>query len=312
MRPIPPGRLVSIGSHRLHLLCAGHGSPAVVFDAALGASSLSWSLVHPQIARITQACVYDRAGFGWSEGGPLPRTAGRIADELRSLLRQAGIPPPYLLVGHSFGGLVMRLFAARHPDDVAGLVLIEPAIPDEWVVLSPEKRALVDRGTRLCGIGARAARLGVARVVAGLARFGALTPARALARVISRGRLRPEDEGVLAPIWKLPPATRALLGHMWTQPKFFEALGSQIAHICDSAAEVRREGSSAYGDLPLTVVSARQAAVPRLRADAALARLSTRGRHVLADESGHWVPLDAPQVVVDVVLEMVDRVRSSS
>ena len=86
----------------------------MIFDAALGASSLSWSLVQPAIARITRACAYDRAGFGWSERGPLPRTAGRIADELHNLLARARVPPPYLLVGHSFGGLVARIFASRH------------------------------------------------------------------------------------------------------------------------------------------------------------------------------------------------------
>src|SRR5688572_31116825 len=123
-----PGRLVDVGSHRLHLRCDGQGSPPVVFDAALGGSSLSWSLVHPAIARLTHACSYDRAGFGWSEAGPLPRTAGRIADELYALVQRASVRPPYVLVGHSFGGLVMRLLAVRHPADVAGLVLIEPAI----------------------------------------------------------------------------------------------------------------------------------------------------------------------------------------
>ena len=92
-RPImpvpPPGRLVSVGTHRLHIWCDGDGGPSVIFDAALGGSSLSWSLVHPSIARTTRACVYDRGGFGWSEAGPLPRTAGRIADELYALLRAA-------------------------------------------------------------------------------------------------------------------------------------------------------------------------------------------------------------------------------
>ncbi len=310
--PTPPGRLVSVGSHRLHLHCAGEGGPVVVFDAALGASSLSWSLVHPRVARATRACVYDRAGFGWSEAGPLPRTAGRLADELFALLREAGVPPPYVLVGHSFGGLVMRLFAARHRHDVAGLVLIEPAIPDEWAEPTPQRRALVERGTRLCAIGGRAARFGVARLVAGLVRTGALAPARAITALISRGGLRREDEGILAPIWKLPAEARARLARVWTQPAFFEALGSQIAHVGDSAAEVQREAAGSYGDLPLTVVSARAAAESRLNADAALASRSARGRHVLADDSGHWVPLDAPQVVIDAVLEMVFRLRSSS
>ena len=119
-----------MGTHRLHLRCSGEGTPAVVFDAALGASSLSWSLVQPAIARMTCACAYDRAGLGWSDAGPLPRTAGRSADELYDLLRREAVPGPYVLVGHSFGGLVMRLFESRHASETAGLVLIEPAIPE--------------------------------------------------------------------------------------------------------------------------------------------------------------------------------------
>ena len=99
---------------------------------------------------------------------------------------------------------------------------------------------------------------------------------------------------------------------MWTQPRFFAALGSQIAHIGDSAAEVQREAPAAYGDLPLIVISARAAIAARRRADGALASLSTRGQHVLADDSGHWVPLDAPEVVTAAVGGMVDRIRSRS
>jgi pimeloyl-ACP methyl ester carboxylesterase len=312
MPPDPPGSLVSIGTHRLHLHCAGEGSPSVVFDAALGGSSLSWSLVHPHVARFTRACVYDRAGFGWSEAGPMPRTAGRIADELHLLLQRAGVPPPYVLVGHSFGGLVAQLFAARRGGDVAGLVLIEPAIPQEWAEPSTERRRLIERGTRLCRVGAGAARFGIARVVAGLVRAGALGAARAVVAVLSRGGLRREDEGILAPIWKLPPEARATLGMMWTQPKFFAALGSQIAMVCTSAVEVQREAPRAYADLPLTVISARGSGESRLAADEALARRSTRGRHLLASDSGHWVPLDAPQAVVDGVRDMVTLVRSSS
>ena len=123
--PIAPGRLVDIGTHRLHIRCSGTGEPAVVFDAALGGSSLSWTIVQPAVAEFTTACSYDRAGFGWSEGGPQPRTVSRIADELYELLTRAGVRPPYVFVGHSFGALTTRVFAARHPALIAGLVLIE-------------------------------------------------------------------------------------------------------------------------------------------------------------------------------------------
>src|SRR6185436_14494549 len=110
----------------------------------------------------------------------------------------------------------------------------------------------------------------------------------------------------LAPIWKLPQEVRGVLKEMWTQPKFFEALGSQIDTICESAAAMMRAGPADYGDLPLTVVSSARSGEQRLQADAALARRSTRGRHMLAAESGHWIPLDAPQVVIDAITKMVD------
>ena len=309
MRTPPPGRLVSVGNHRLHIRCDGEGGPAVIFDAALGGSSLSWSLVHPAVAHVTRACSYDRAGFGWSEAGPLPRTAGRIADELHELLRAASVPPPYILVGHSYGGLVMRIYASRNPNDVTGLVLIEPAVPEEWTNPTEEQRALIARGVRLCRYGATAARRGLAQLVSGLVRFGALRAARLVVGLVSRGGLRREDEGILAPIWKLPREVRGVLREMWTQPAFFEALGSQIETICASANAVISAGPADYGDLPLTVLSAARSGQQRLEADSALARRSTRGRHILAAESGHWIPLDAPQVVVDAIATMIEEIR---
>jgi pimeloyl-ACP methyl ester carboxylesterase len=305
----PPGRLVDIGTHRLHLRCSGDGTPTVVFDAALGASSLSWSLVQPAVARITRTCSYDRAGLGWSDAGPLPRTAGRIADELYDLLRREAVPGPYVLVGHSFGGLVVRLFRSRHTGETAGLVLIEPAVPEQWAEPTDDQRALIARGVRLCGYGAAAARRGLARAVSVLVSLGALGLARALVRVVSRGWLRRDDEGILAPAQKLPPDARQVLTQMWTQPKFFEALGSQIENICASAGEVLRETSGSYGDLPLVVVSAAGATDRRLQADRALAESSTRGRHVLAADSSHWIPLDAPQATIEAIATLVQEIR---
>ena len=300
---------MSVGTHRLHIRCDGAGGPPVIFDAALGGSSLSWSLVQPAVARLTQACSYDRGGFGWSDAGPLPRTAGRIADELHQLLRGAAIPPPYVLVGHSYGGLVMRLYASRHANDVAGLVLIEPAVPEEWSNPSDEQRALIARGVRLCRYGATAARRGLAHLVSMLVRLGALGAARLLVSLVSRGGLHRADEGILAPIWKLPPEVRGVLREMWTQPKFFEALGSQIETMCESATAVMRARPPDYDDLPLMVISSARSGEERLQADSALARRSTRGRHILAAESGHWIPLDAPQVVIDAITAIVAEIR---
>ena len=124
----PPGRLVGVGPHRLHLHCTGAGSPSVVFESGLGGTHLDWTRVQPEVSRFARACSYDRAGYGWSEPGPEPRDAGRIAAELDRLLAHAGVSPPYVLVGHSFGGFVIRMFAARKERRaVAGLVLVDAA-----------------------------------------------------------------------------------------------------------------------------------------------------------------------------------------
>jgi pimeloyl-ACP methyl ester carboxylesterase len=240
----------------------------------------------------------------------MPRTAGRIADELHRLLQNAAVPGPYVLVGHSYGGLVMRLFAARHAEDVAGLVLIEPAIPEEWATPTLEQDAQIRRGVRLCRYGAGAARSGVASVVSLLVNLRALSAARALVALASRGALRRDDEGILAPIWKLPPEARRVLGGMWTRPQFFEALGSQIEHVSQSATELLRDTREDLGDVPVIVISSSAAHERRIAADVALAQQSRRGRHIIAPGSGHWIPLDAPHVVIDAVVELVHRLRT--
>jgi pimeloyl-ACP methyl ester carboxylesterase len=120
-----PGRRVDIGGYALHIDCRGQGSPAVILDAGLGGSAVDWSSIQKGLAATTRVCAYDRAGYGWSDSGPFPRTSRRIAAELRTLLERAHIPPPYILVGHSFGGYNMRLFASLYPQETAGLVLVD-------------------------------------------------------------------------------------------------------------------------------------------------------------------------------------------
>ena len=120
----PLGQLVDVGGYRLHINCTGAGSPTVVIDAGWGDWSASWSSwVQPEVAKTTRVCTYDRAGMGYSEAGPLPRTAEQFAKELHTLLQRAGIPGPYVLVGHSLGGLPVRVFAHAYATDVAGVVL---------------------------------------------------------------------------------------------------------------------------------------------------------------------------------------------
>jgi pimeloyl-ACP methyl ester carboxylesterase len=302
--PAPPGELIDVGGHRLHLHCQGAGGPSVVFDAALGASSLSWTYVVPEVAAFAHACAFDRAGFAWSDAGPRPRTTARIVDELRTLLAAAAIPSPYVLVGHSFGGLTARLFFQRYPEDVAGLVLLDPAYPEDWTPPSPALGALVRRGAQLCRYARVAARLGVASLVAGLARAGAPGSARVTAFIASRGALRRVDEEIMAPAAKLPPDVRAIAQRFWTQAKFFDALGSQIESISESAAAVPVDQD--FGDLPLVVVSGEtNSDEGQLSRQGRLAARSSRGRHIVAERSGHWIPLDRPDVVVAAIRDVV-------
>jgi pimeloyl-ACP methyl ester carboxylesterase len=301
----PPGRLIDVGGFRLHLNCSGQGNSTVILESALGGSSLSWSLVQPPVARFGHVCSYDRAGFGWSDAGPLPRTASRIAEELRTLLDRGSVAPPFVLVGHSFGGLVMCIFARRYRRDVSGLVLVDPAHPEDWINPAPKEQIKIDRGIRLCRYGMSAARLGVARIVGGFASIGALGVARGLVKVVSRGGLSREDEGILAPIWRLPLEARRPLRRFWTLPRFYEALGSQIEFISESAREALEASADGYGDLPLVTLSSTDPGDYRIRQQEELARLSTRGRHIVASNSGHWIPLDQPEVVIGAIHDVL-------
>lgn len=121
----PPGQLIDVGGYKLHLYCTGEGSPTVILDAMGPGWSVYWSQVQPEIAKVTRVCSYDRAGFGWSDAGRLPRIGRRMAGELHQLLTNGGIAGPYVLVGHSLGGFVARLYRRAHPNDVVGIVLVD-------------------------------------------------------------------------------------------------------------------------------------------------------------------------------------------
>src|SRR6266571_4805793 len=138
----PPGRLVDIGGWRLHLNCTGESSasgPTVILEAGIGDFSVEWSLVQPGIATFAHVCSYDRAGDGWSDLGPHPRTMHQIVYELHTLLDKANVKPPFVLVGHSYGGWLVRLYASTYPADVAGMVLVEAGADNPWRMLPDGK-----------------------------------------------------------------------------------------------------------------------------------------------------------------------------
>ena len=147
----PPGRLIDIGGYRLHLDCVGSGSPTVVFDAGGADDSLAWYKVQPEISQHVRACTYDRAGLGWSDPSPLPRTSRVIAIELHTLLQRAQVYGPYVLVGHSLGGMNVRMFAALYPQEIGGMVLVDSVYPYQYNRLPAGLRASNDRYLRRFG-----------------------------------------------------------------------------------------------------------------------------------------------------------------
>jgi len=126
-----PGQLVDIGGYRMHIHCTGQGTPTVILDSGLGDSYISWHKVQPQIAQFTHVCSYDRAGLGYSDSSPRHRASKDIAEELYTLLHNAGIPPPYILVGHSMGGYDVRLYASLYRNEVVGMVLVDASHPEQ-------------------------------------------------------------------------------------------------------------------------------------------------------------------------------------
>src|SRR5919107_1557458 len=159
----PPGEMVDVGTHSLHINCVGRGSPTVILEAANLGMSAHWVRVHQQLAKTTRVCAYDRAGLGWSEAGPEPRDARQISNEVHTLLKGAGTEGPYVLVGHSYGGLYARMYAARYSDETAGVVLVDSSHPEQFT-RSAEGRAMYEQIRRLGTVLPFLTRLGVIRL----------------------------------------------------------------------------------------------------------------------------------------------------
>ena len=295
----PPGRFVDLGTHRLHLLDEGHGSPTLILEAGLMSTMLSWSDIQRQLAGSYRVLSYDRAGLGWSDVGPMPRTAERIIDELHSLLNRAAIPPPYVLVGHSFGGLMMPLFAVRYPAQTVGMVLVDPVVPEEWNPPSDQDRRLAEIGSKVCRRAAVLSRAGVIRFVAFLLSSGAKKVASRLVRLISRGT--PAESGsVSSPwFWNLPANERKMASVFWIQEKFCYTIASQLENLPRSAASVMEQGN--FCDKPVVILSAKSTPPKRRAQHIAIAQRLPRGHHVLAEASTHWIMQDQPDLVINAI-----------
>lgn len=308
-RDYPPlGKLVDIGGYRLHINCTGNsenGKPTVVLEAGLGGSSLDWSLVQPEVAKFSRVCSYDRGGHGWSDESPHPRTSKYIVQELHELLLQTGEVGPFVLVGHSFGGINVRLFANAYPEQVAGIVLVDSSHEDQNSQLreSPSQSFSLQNFV-----------LGRPR----LAHFSALL---GLPRLILRNQNRPElPSDYLLEIKKMELAKQSTT-------KFIKALSLEKASFDESLMQLKKVAVTyveepELGDKPLKVITAGKNIFCdgmsddmkkwRGEMDIAwrnlqenLATKSSNSKQVIAKESGHLIPRDQPQIIVDEIKELL-------
>jgi pimeloyl-ACP methyl ester carboxylesterase len=305
----PPGRLVDIGTHRLHVFESGGGSATIVLEAGLMSTVLSWRELQGELAKSFRVVSYDRAGLGWSDLGPMPRTAERIVAELHTLLQRAAIPPPYVLVGHSFGGLTMPLFAASFPDEVAGMVLVDPVAPAEWNPPSDHGRRLTRIGAKVCRRAAILARIGMLRFIGWLLTTGVKKPANYLVRLISRGT--PANSGSISSPWfaALPANEKAMASVFWIQPKFALTIASQLENLPVSAASVAEHGN--FCDKKVVILSARTAPEHRQKEHAAIAARLPLGEHISAKNSNHWIMQEESDLVIGSIEEVARQAEPS-
>jgi len=297
------GRLVTIGRGcRLYLLEKGakrSAGPTVLFEAGIAATNLNWSHIQEIVSGFAGTASYDRGGLGWSSPCRTPRTPGNIAVELHDLLERAQIEPPYILVGHSFGGLVMRRYALLFPEEVAGVVLLDPMRCEEWPPLNPSKQSELDRGKKLSGFAVPIARCGLARlaVTSLLCRSGRI--AQRLAGAAGDGG-RHVLERVTDEVGKMPSEVWPIVASHWSRPGFYIGMRSHVAAVPDTVREM--QNAEPIHDIPVLVLTPGKSTPLSVER---LGRIGDNVEQVIAAASAHWIHLDQPDLVIDSIREMV-------
>jgi pimeloyl-ACP methyl ester carboxylesterase len=302
----PPGRLVDIDGARMHVRQSGEGHLAVVLEAGIAASSLNWSLAQPLLAAFTTTYSYDRAGFGWSVSENSTCSLTRMADDLHALLARLEVPAPYVLVAHSFGGYIVTAFAQRYASELAGVVLVDPLTPEEWVQPSRAQRWVLRRGVWFSRAGGVLASVGVLRACLWLLQRGSREAPRGVLRLFG-GQATETVERILRELAKLPPDVVRLIRARWSTSRFFWTMAAYIRAVPRCAAELK--GSVIPAQVPVTVLSGAHQSEVRLQEHAAIAARSARGRHVMAGNSAHWIHLDQPELLAQAVREMTEALH---
>ncbi len=296
-----PGVLIGVNGHRMHLRCVGSGAPTVVIDAGNASFSLEWTPIQAALGTRTRVCTYDRAGYGWSEPGPAPRDGATAIAELHALLAAAGERGPYVLVGHSLGGLHVRLFAAAYPDETAGLVLVDTASEN---TVSPELEAQIRASVGFYQVMRLLTGSGLLRLIGPWSGEGAMP---------ETARKLPADlQETYLNLLLDPQQQTTAIAEMTALPATLRQTGDTLA------------GFAPLGDRPLIVLTAgqqmapgatpfddRRVAVPDavIAAQGRLAAHSSRAEQRVVAESGHLMHLDAPEAVITAVKDVIEKVR---
>lgn len=276
-----PGALIDVGGYRMHIACEGYGTPTVLVDVGLGGNSLEWRFVVDEVRKFTRVCFYDRAGYGHSDMGPRPRTSSRISDELYLLAESLELDRPYLLVGHSFGGFNMQLFARRYPYLVAGLVLVDSSHPEQ------------------------------------VERF--LEPPISLNTAPSSKWGLVQFSDPPQPHEKLPAQVREKLFYQSIHWRTRRTLAREYLSFKESAKQVRQ--SQSLNRTPLVVLTRGKRVWPNdkrggliedlwLEMQSELAQQSAESAHIVAADSGHHIHIDQPGLVAYAIALLTDRHRT--
>jgi len=294
------GRWIKIGPRcSLYLLEKGSGGPTVLFEAGIAATNLNWFHIQETVSQFTYTASYDRCGLGWSSPCRTPRTPANIAVELHSLLQGAKIKPPYILVGHSFGGLVMRRFALLYPEEVTSILLVDPMRCEEWPPLNPKRQSEVDRGRRLSSYAIPIARLGLARlaVTSLLCRSGRISGQ--LAGAAGAGGRHVLDR-VTEEVGKMPREVWPVVAAHWSRPGYYAGMRSHVEAVPDSVREM--QDAEPIRQTPVLVLTPGKSTP---LSDEQLARIGDNVQQIIAPASAHWIHLDEPDLVIDSIREMV-------
>jgi pimeloyl-ACP methyl ester carboxylesterase len=296
--------MVNVGGRKLHTQISGQSTgmgPTIILEAGLAATSLSWATVQPLIASFARVASYDRAGLGWSEDAVAPETALNAAYDLHALLDHAELPGPYILVGHSLGGLIVRLFQQVYPEQVAGLILVDPVARAEWRDPTEQRRRMLARGVALSRRGAFLARVGVVRFALNLLLNGSQLVPGFLARTFA-GKGSAVASRLAGEVRKIPREQWPVIAANWSEERAFRTMAEYLVNLPLSASQLDEQ--LGLDSLPVTVLSAATASGEAVAEHQRDAGLSRRGKHLIVPGTGHWINLDAPDVIAQAVRDI--------